>query len=128
VPPLPSAEPGETTAAAGTGAAQMLLAGPLAARSATDILVSLTIASGGPVNRATAEVVYDPLQLEAVGADASTPGRLPVRIEGSAVVRFRVRSAAGLVQVRVENIVGVDPAGAAVAVVPPQPLDITITP
>jgi hypothetical protein len=78
--------------------------------------------------RATADIGYDPQSLEPVGAPTSSPGRLGLRIEGSAAVRFKVLTTAGRAQVRVDNVVGVDPAGTNVPVQGPGPVDITITP
>jgi general secretion pathway protein D len=106
----------------------LLLSAPLAARSGAEIVVSLTLAPGSGAVRATAEVAYDPQQLEAVGAPASAPGRLPLRVDGTAAVRFKVLTTAGRAQVRVDNVVGVDPAGGTVPVQGPGPVDITITP
>jgi general secretion pathway protein D len=114
----------------GAGAAQatLLLAGPIAARANSEIIVSLTLPPTGSVTRATAELAYDAAQFEPVGATASQPGRLPLRVDGSASVRLRVLGAAGRGQVRVENAVGLDPSGAPAPVVAPAPLEITITP
>jgi len=106
----------------------LLLSAPLAARSGAEIVVSLTLAPGSGAVRATAEVAYDPQQLEAVGAPASAPGRVPLRVDGTAAVRFKVLTTAGRAQVRVDNVVGVDPAGGTVPVQGPGPVDITITP
>ena len=118
----------EELAAAAPGAAALLLAAPLAARAGAEVLISLALAPGSPATRATAELAYDPLQLEPVGVPTSSPGRVPVRIDGSAAVRFRVLLAAGRAQVRVENAVGADNTGASVPVSVPGPVDITITP
>jgi hypothetical protein len=118
----------EELAAAAPGAAALLLAAPLAARAGAEVLISLALAPGSPATRATAELAYDPLQLEPVGAPTSSPGRVPIRIDGSAAVRFRVLLAAGRAQVRVENAVGADNTGASVPVSVPAPVDITITP
>jgi general secretion pathway protein D len=104
----------------------LLMAAPLTARSGTDIVVSLSLAPGGGASRATAELTYDPLQLEAVGAPAASPGRVPVRIEGSAAVRFRVLVAGGRAQVRVENAVGVDRGGGTVPLSVPGPVEVSV--
>ncbi len=116
------------TAAAGTGVGALLLAAPLTARAGAEVLISLALAPGSAATRATAELVYDPLQLEAVGAATSSPGRVPVRIDGSAAVRFRVLLSGGRAQVRIDNAVGVDAGGGTVAVNVPAPVDITIAP
>jgi hypothetical protein len=63
-----------------------------------------------------------------VGATASQPGRLPLRVDGSASVRLRVLGGSGRGQVRVENAIGLDPTGAPAPVIAPAPLEITITP
>jgi general secretion pathway protein D len=133
-PPGQGAAPGQgeadngRTAAAGTGVGALLLAAPLTARAGAEVLISLALAPGSAATRATAELVYDPLALESVGAATSSPGRVPVRIDGSAAVRFRVLLSAGRAQVRVESAVGVDSAGGSVAVNVPAPVDITIAP
>jgi len=106
----------------------LLLSAPLAARAGTEIIVSLSLAPGGGAVRATADIGYDPQSLEPVGAPTSSPGRLGLRIEGSAAVRFKVLTTAGRAQVRVDNVVGVDPAGTTVPVQGPGPVDIAITP
>jgi general secretion pathway protein D len=125
--PLPVPSP-PSIAQAGAPVATLLLAGPIAARVNSEIIVSLTLPPSGQVTRATAELGYDPGQLEPVGATASQPGRLPVRVDGSASVRFKVLGGAGRAQVRVENALGIDQAGGASPVAVPAPLDITITP
>jgi hypothetical protein len=103
------------------------MAAPIAARSGSDIAVSLSLAPGGSVSTVTAEVVYDPLQLEPVGAAGASPGRLPIRINGSTAVRFRLLLAAGRAQVRVENATGVDQTGSTVPVATPDPVEIAVT-
>jgi general secretion pathway protein D len=119
---------GSRTAAAGTGVGALLLAAPLTARAGAEVLISLALAPGSAATRATAELVYDPLQLEPVGVATSSPGRVPVRIDGSAAVRLKVLLAGGRAQVRVDNAVGLDSAGGSVAVNVPAPVDITIAP
>jgi general secretion pathway protein D len=136
--PVPQSEeppvPGDQTALAappGAGAApigSLLLAAPLAARSGAEVLVSLALAPGSIAQRATAELVYDPLQLEPVGAPASSAGRIPLQVEGSAALRFRILASAGRVQVRIENAAGLDSGGNSVPLNVPGPVDITITP
>ena len=106
----------------------LLLAAPLTARGGAEVLISLALAPGSSATRATAELVYDPLQLEPVGAPSSSPGRVPVRIDGSAAVRFRVLLTGGRAQLRVDNAVGVDASGGSVPVNVPAPVDITIGP
>lgn len=118
----------DRTAAAAGGTASLLLAAPLSARGGAEVLVSLALAPGSAATRATADLVYDPLQLEAVGAATSLPGRVSVRIDGSAAVRLRVLLSGGRAQVRIENAVGVDAQGETVAVNVPAPVDITIAP
>jgi general secretion pathway protein D len=126
--PAPGAQGREQSAAAAPTAGALLLAAPLAARSGAEVLVSLALAPGSSATRATAELVYDPLQLEPVGAATSSPGRIPVRVDGSAAVRFRVLLSAGRAQVRVESAEGQDSGGGSVPVNVPAPVDITITP
>jgi hypothetical protein len=103
-----------------------MMAAPLSARGGSDVVVSLSLPPGGAAQRATAELVYDPLQLEAVGAAGATPGRVPVRVEGSSAVRFRVLLAGGRAQLRAENVVGVDAAGNPVSIAAPAPVEITV--
>jgi general secretion pathway protein D len=121
IPELPVPQPAGVPAT-------LLLAGPIAARANSEIIVSLTLPPVGTVTRATAELTYDAAQFEPVGAAAIQPGRVPIRIDGSASVRFKVLGGSGRAQVRVENAVGVDPNGAPAPVVAPAPLEITITP
>jgi hypothetical protein len=123
--PAPGAAAPETVAVA-TLPSSLLVAAPLAARSGSDIAISLSLTPGGAAVRATAELGYDPLQLEPVGAVTSAAGRLPVRIEGSAAVRFRVLLAGGRAQVRVENVVGLDNTGGTVPVATPGAVEISV--
>ena len=122
--PVPGEEPDAAVAAAQLSS--LLMAAPIAARSGSDIAVSLSLTAGGVASRATADLAYDPLQLEPVGAATSSPGRLPVRIEGSTAVRFRLLLAAGRAQVRVENVVGIDASGNTVPVAAPGPVEIAV--
>jgi general secretion pathway protein D len=134
-PPIPGAGPPgvpipDEEAESATAVAQpssLLMAAPIAARSGSDIAVSLSLTPGGGASRATAELAYDPLQLEPVGGATSSPGRLPVRIDGSVAVRFRLLLAAGRAQVRVENVVGLDQNGNTVPVAAPGPVEIAVT-
>lgn len=123
VPP----DPAEVVArAGGTGPSTLLMAAPPSARGGSDIIVSLSLPPGGAAQRASAELVYDPLQLEAVGVPGASPGRVPLRIDGSAAVRFRVLLAGGRAQLRAENVLGTDAGGNAVAVTAPGPIEISI--
>jgi general secretion pathway protein D len=126
--PSPLPVPAAPQDAAVAAQATLLLAGPIAARANSEIIVSLTLPPTSSVTRATAELAYDAAQFEPVGATASQPGRLPLRVDGSASVRLRVLGAAGRGQVRVENVVGLDPSGAPTPIIAPAPLEITITP
>ncbi len=122
-----AASVGDVVARAGaTGPATLLMAAPQSARGGSDIVVSLSLPPGSSAERATAELVYDPLQLEAVGANGAAPGRVPVRIEGSTAVRFRVLLAGGRAQLRAENVVGTDADGSPVAVSAPEAIEITV--
>jgi general secretion pathway protein D len=122
---MPEEEPDASVAAAQLSS--LLMAAPIAARSGSDIAVSLSLTPGGAATRATAELAYDPLQLEPVGGATSSPGRLPIRVDGSVAVRFRLLLAAGRAQVRVENVVGVDQNGNTVPVAAPGPVEIAVT-
>lgn len=109
-----------------SGPSNLLMAAPLSARSGTDIVVSLSLPPGGAATKATAELVYDPLQLEPTNISPSGPGRVSVRIEGTASARFRVLLAGGRAQVRAENIAGQSDAGEAVNVSGPGPVEISV--
>jgi hypothetical protein len=91
-------------------------------------MVSLGLPPGTPAVSARLELTYDPSRLEPVGAAVSSPGRLPVKVDGSASVRFKVIGQQGRTQLRTENIVGLDAAGNATPLQSPQPMDMTITP
>jgi len=108
------------------GAANLIMAAPSSARGGSDVVVSLSLPPGGPAQRATAELVYDPLQLEAVGVAGATPGRVPVRVEGSSAVRFRVLLAGGRAQLRAENVVGIDAQGSPVSIAAPAAVEISV--
>jgi hypothetical protein len=104
------------------------MAAPLAAKSGNEFLLSVGVPPGTSAVSARLELAYDPSQLEAIGAAVSAPGRLPLKVDGTASVRFKVLAPQGRAQVRAENLVGVDPGGATVPMMPPAPVDITITP
>ncbi len=106
----------------------LLMAAPLAARTGNEFLLSVGVPPGTQAVSARLELAYDPAQLEPIGAAVSAPGRLPLKVDGTASVRFKVVAQQGRVQVRAENLIGVDQAGASVPMLSPAPVDITITP
>jgi len=106
----------------------LLIAVPLAAKSGTEVLVSLGVPPGTSAVGARVELAFDPSQLQPVGVAPSAPGRVPVKVEGAASVRFKVVAPPGTIQVRAENVVGVDAGGGNVPMQPPAPVDITVTP
>ena len=106
----------------------LLMAAPLAARAGNEFLLSVGVPPGTQAVSARVELAYDPAQLQPVGAAVSSPGRLPLKVDGTASVRFKVLVQQGRVQVRAENLIGVDPAGSPVPMLAPAPVDITITP
>lgn len=122
--PVPGANQNPTPAP--SGPSNLLMAAPLSARSGTDIVVSLSLPPGGAATKATAELVYDPLQLEPTNVSPSAPGRVSVRVEGTASARFRVLLAGGRAQVRAENVTGQSEAGEAVNVSGPGPVEISV--
>jgi general secretion pathway protein D len=129
--PLPSPvapAPQETAPPPETAVPGLLMAAPLAAKSGNEFLLSVGVPPGTSAVSARLELAYDPSQLEAIGAAVSAPGRLPLKVDGTASVRFKVLAPQGRAQVRAENLVGVDPGGATVPMMPPAPVDITITP
>jgi hypothetical protein len=91
-------------------------------------MVSLGLPPGTPAVSARLELTYDPTRLEPVGAAVSAPGRLPVKVDGSASVRFKVIGQQGRTQVRTENVVGLDAAGSPTPLQAPAAMDMTITP
>jgi hypothetical protein len=106
----------------------LLVAAPLAAKSGTDVMVSIGLPPGTPAVSARLELTYDASRLEPVGAAVSAPGRLPVKVDGSASIRFKVIGQPGRTQVRTENVVGVDANGNAIPLQAPAAMDMTITP
>jgi hypothetical protein len=105
------------------------MAAPLAARAGNEVLVSIGLPPGTPAVSARLDLAYDPSLLEPVGAAVSEPGRLPLKVDGSVSVRFKVLGQQGArAQVRAENVVGVDGNGASTPMLPPGPVDIAITP
>ncbi len=106
----------------------LLMAAPLAARAGAEFIVSVGVPPGTAAVSARLDLAYDPAQLEPIGAAVSAPGRMPLKVDGTASVRFKVLVPQGRVQVRAENLVGVDPAGTTLPMLPPAPVDITITP
>jgi general secretion pathway protein D len=112
----------------GEAAPALLVAAPLAAKGGTEVMVSLGLPPGTPAVSARLELTYDPTRLEPVGAAVSAPGRLPVKVDGSASVRFKVIGQQGRTQVRTENVVGLDAAGSPTPLQAPAAMDMTITP
>jgi general secretion pathway protein D len=134
-PGQPGQAPGQPGAAAGAAqpeaqpAPGLLMAAPLAARTGNEVLVSIGLPPGTPAVSARLDLAYDPAMLEPVGAAVSEPGRLPLKVDGSVSVRFKVLGQqGGRAQVRAENVVGVDSNGAGTPVSPPNSIDIAITP
>ena len=70
---------------------------------------------------ASAEPIYDPLQLEGGGRSGASGGRVPVRVDGSSAVRFRVLLAGGA-RSCAQRVMGPDAAGNPVAVAAPGPI------
>jgi len=128
LPSLVAPAPQETAPPPETAVPGLLMAAPLAAKSGNEFLLSVGVPPGTSAVSARLELAYDPSQLEAIGAAVSAPGRLPLKVDGTASVRFKVLAPQGRAQVRAENLVGVDPGGATVPMMPPAPVDITITP
>lgn len=118
----------QETTPGGEGAPALLVAAPLAAKSGQDVMVSIGLPPGTPAVSARLELTYDPSRLEPVGAAVSAPGRLPVKVDGSASVRFKVIGQQGRTQVRTENVIGLDASGNATPLQAPAAMDMTITP
>jgi len=131
-PPGAAAAPGASAVSPEAGAGEptpsLLIAAPLAAKTGTEVLVSIGIPPGTPAVSARMELSYDPTQLEPVGAAVSAQGRLPLKVDGSAAVRFKILAPQGRTQVRVDSLVGLDAAGGSTPISPPAPIDVTITP
>jgi len=105
----------------------LLMAAPLAVRSGNEVLVSIGLPPGTAAVSARLELAYDPAQLEPVGSAVSAPGRLPLKVDGSISVRFKVLAGSGKAQISADNVVGLDATGANVAMLPPPPVEISIT-
>lgn len=58
----------------------------------------------------------------------SAPGRLPLKVDGTASVRFKVVGKQGQTQLRAEQVIGLDAAGGSLPLLAPAPVDVTITP
>jgi general secretion pathway protein D len=108
--------------------AGLLIAAPLAAKTGDDFLVSVGLPPGAAAVGARLELAFDPAQLQPVGVAVSAPGRLPLKVDGTASVRFKVVGKQGQTQLRVEQVVGLDAAGGSLPLLAPAPVDVTITP
>jgi hypothetical protein len=106
----------------------LLMAAPLAAKTGNEFLVSVGLPPGTAAVSARLELAFDPTQLEPIGAAVSAPGRLPLKVDGSASVRFKAVAQQGRAQLRAEQVVGLDAAGVSLPMLAPAPIDITITP
>jgi general secretion pathway protein D len=126
--PLPAAPAPTPEAAAAEPMPALLMAAPLAAKTGNEFLVSVGLPPGTAAVSARLELAFDPTQLEPIGAAVSAPGRLPLKVDGSASVRFKAVAQQGRAQLRAEQVVGLDAAGASLPMLAPAPIDITITP
>lgn len=126
-PTLPAAPPGLETAPT-EPMPGLLMAAPLAAKTGNEFLVSVGLPPGTAAVSARLELAYDPSQLEPVGAAVSAPGRLPLKVDGTASVRFKVVAQQGRAQLRAEQVVGLDAGGGSLPMLAPAPVEITITP
>ena len=126
--PLPGAPAAAQEAAPAEPMPALLMAAPLAAKTGNEFLVSVGLPPGMGAVSARLELAFDPTQLEPIGAAVSAPGRLPLKVDGSASVRFKVVTQQGRAQLRAEQVVGLDAAGATLPMLAPAPVDITITP
>jgi general secretion pathway protein D len=126
--PLPGAPAAPQEAAPAEPMPALLMAAPLAAKTGNEFLVSVGLPPGTAAVSARLELAFDPTQLEPIGAAVSAPGRLPLKVDGSASVRFKVVTQQGRAQLRAEQVVGLDAAGATLPMLAPAPVDITITP
>jgi general secretion pathway protein D len=106
----------------------LLMAAPLAAKTGNEFVVSVGLPPGTAAVSARLELAFDPAQLEPIGVAVSAPGRLPLKVDGSASVRFKVVTQQGQAQLRAEQVVGLDASGAPLPMLAPAPVDITITP
>src|SRR5262249_31187417 len=82
--------PAPTAEAPGEPVPGLLIAVPRAAKTGTELLVSLGVPPGTAAVGARVDLAFDPSQLQPVGVAPSAPGRLPVKVEGAASVRFKV--------------------------------------
>jgi len=106
----------------------LLMAAPLAAKTGNEFMVSVGLPPGTAAVSARLELAFDPAQLEPLGVAVSAPGRLPLKVDGSASIRFKVVAQQGQAQLRAEQVVGLDASGAPLPMLAPAPIDITITP
>lgn len=105
----------------------LLMAAPLAAKTGNEFMVSVGLPPGTTAVSARLELAFDPTQLEPLGVAVSAPGRLPLKVDGSASVRFKVVAQQGQAQLRAEQVVGLDASGAPLPMLAPAPVDIMIT-
>jgi general secretion pathway protein D len=125
-PAIPA--PGVQEVAPVEAAPGLLMAAPLAAKTGNEFMVSVGLPPGTAAVSARLELAFDPTQLEPLGVAVSAPGRLPLKVDGSASVRFKVVARQGQAQLRAEQVVGLDASGAPLPMLAPAPVDITITP
>jgi general secretion pathway protein D len=123
--PLPAPPPELAPVEATPG---LLIAAPLAAKTGNEFMVSVGLPPGTAAVSARLELAFDPTQLQPLGVAVSAPGRLPLKVDGSASVRFKVLAQQGQAQLRAEQVVGLDASGAPLPMLAPAPVDITITP
>jgi len=84
----------------------------------------------GLASRVQLELNYDSARLQTVGTpETAAAGRIPLLVSGTAVVRMRaIEGQSGTAQIFVANISAVGAGGESIALSPPLPVTINITP
>jgi general secretion pathway protein D len=135
VPPV-TAQPSEPQPprAGGTPAPQtvqtMLLSAPMQAQAGREFAVAISVPPGVAGN-VRVDLVYDAAKVQAVGAEG-TPGRVQLVVTGMSTIRFRaLEGQSGPARIAVDNLAAdgaVGAGGESVALSPPAPVIVNITP
>jgi hypothetical protein len=125
---IETAPSGETLPAPPAGAS-LLLSAPLQAQAGREFAVAVS-APPGIARSVQLELNYDSARLQAVGVpETAMPGRIPLQVSGTAVVRFRaIEGQSGMARISVANVSAIGPSGDSVAISAPAPVEISITP
>ena len=126
--PPPAVEgPASPAGPSSPGVQTLLLSAPVQVQAGREFAVAVSVTPGASANVGI-EVVYDAAKLRAVGVEGA-PGRAQLSVTGTTSIRFQaLEGQAGPAQISVASISATNAAGENVALSPPAPVTVNITP